>query len=436
MKYAGMPSGMWLIYKKSFRDSLVSVLGLSDMEADEIMRSAKLRYREIIGNLPEFEKEDRFKTNIVNCALLSAVILSMKKKQTVEALTDYYEQAMTTPATKWFCRQAGRKKFSDADINEMKKTAALKAADRNPYSWNMEYLDYGDGSGYEARFTKCGICMLMKELGIYEYVPAMCHLDYTMSAMGGATKFVRQNTLAAGGPYCDCGYKKKKIKQPRRRPFTADKIQNAYQASKNIYDDVLTQGSILSKLYIKIFWSGTDDNEIARKTLSYIPDDFKGTILDVPAGTAVFTEKKWKALSEARISCLDYSVDMINQARKRLEGCSHISCIQGDVGNLPMDDGYFDIVLSMNGFHAFPDKKKAFKETHRVLKSGGKFISCFYIKGKSGITDWLVKTILAKKGWFTPPFPTEEQLKRILRRLYKDIDIHVDGSMVYFCCTK
>ena len=92
--------------------------------------------------------------------------------------------------------------------------------------------------------------------------------------------------------------------------------------------------------------------------------------------------------------------------------------------------------LSMNGFHAFPEKKKAFKETYRVLKPGGKFIACFYIKGKSKITDWLVKNILSKKGWFTPPFPTEEQLKKILNHLYKDIDLHIDGSMVYFCCTK
>ena len=39
--------------------------------------------------------------------------------------------------------------------------------------------------------------------------PAMCHLDYTMSEAGGVTDFVRQYTLASGGPYCDCGYKKK-----------------------------------------------------------------------------------------------------------------------------------------------------------------------------------------------------------------------------------
>ena len=43
----------------------------------------------------------------------------------------------------------------------------------------------------------------------------------------------------------------------------ADKIQNAYESSKNIYDDVLTQGNFFSRMYIRFFWSGTDDNEIA-----------------------------------------------------------------------------------------------------------------------------------------------------------------------------
>ena len=50
---------------------------------------------------------------------------------------------------------------------------------------------------------------LMKELGLYDLTPALCRLDYTMSEAGGATDFVRQYTLASGGPYCDCGYKKK-----------------------------------------------------------------------------------------------------------------------------------------------------------------------------------------------------------------------------------
>ena len=92
---------------------------------------------------------------------------------------------------------------------EMKQTAKLKAADRNPYSWNMDFYKYPDGSGYEARFTRCGICTLLKELGISEITPAMCRLDYTMSEAGGVSEFVREYTIASGGAYCDCGYKKK-----------------------------------------------------------------------------------------------------------------------------------------------------------------------------------------------------------------------------------
>lgn len=216
----------------------------------------------------------------------------------------------------------------------------------------------------------------------------------------------------------------------------ADKIQDAYESSKNIYDGVLTQGNFFSRMYIKLFWSGTDDNEIARKVLSYILDDFSGKLLDVPVGTAVFTQRKWSSLKNAHITCLDYSTDMLEQAKRRLDGQAHINFIQGDVGNLQMDDESFDIVLSMNGFHAFPDKQKAFRETCRVLKSGGDFIACFYIKGKSKKTDWLVKNTLAKKGWFTPPFQTEEELKNTLQKMYKEVELHIDGSMAYFHCVK
>ncbi len=57
-----------------------------------------------------------------------------------------------------------------------------------------------------------------------------------------------------------------------------DRSKSAYHRSKNIYDDVLTQGSVFSRLYIHFFWSGTDDNEIADKVLSYISGDFDGRL--------------------------------------------------------------------------------------------------------------------------------------------------------------
>ena len=147
--------------------------------------------------------------NIVNCALLSAFILDMPERPGVEKLTEFYAKAMMNTLTKLFFSLTGKNKFSPEDLKGMKQTADLKAADRNPYSWNMDLFEYKDGSGYEARFTKCGICTLMKELGLYDLVPAMCRFDYTMAEASGTYDFVREYTLAGGGPCCDCGYKKR-----------------------------------------------------------------------------------------------------------------------------------------------------------------------------------------------------------------------------------
>ena len=210
MKYIGMPMGMWMLFRRSFREKMVSALGYSEENAAETEKKALSKYKEIIAGLPEFEKADRFKMNIASCAMLAAFYLNMEHKPTLEQMKAYYAKAMMIGPMRAFCRMAGKKKFSKKDFDGMKATAALNAADRNPYSWNMEFLTYPDGSGYEARFSRCGICTLMKELGILEIVPAMCALDYTMNEAGGTTEFVRQYTLASGGPYCDCGYKKLK----------------------------------------------------------------------------------------------------------------------------------------------------------------------------------------------------------------------------------
>ena len=211
MKYIGMPMGMWALFAHSFRKQLTAVFGYDADMANGITRKSKPRYREIIAELPEFENADRFKMNIVNCAMIGAFILFMPEHPDVEQLTEYYAKAMMTKPMKWFCRRSGKNKFTKKDINEMKATASFKAADRNPYSWNMDFFEYPDGSGYEGRFTKCGICVLMQNLGLYDLPPALCHLDYTMSEAGSVSDFVRKYTIASGGAYCDCCYKKKML---------------------------------------------------------------------------------------------------------------------------------------------------------------------------------------------------------------------------------
>ena len=57
-------------------------------------------------------------------------------------------------------------------------------------------------------------------------------------------------------------------------------------------------------------------------------------------------------------------------------GLENVTFRQGDVGALPFDDASFDAVLSLNGFHAFPDKEAAYREVRRVLRRDGVFMIC------------------------------------------------------------
>lgn len=214
--------------------------------------------------------------------------------------------------------------------------------------------------------------------------------------------------------------------------------KNAYTRITQCYDDVLTARKWWSWVYMRLIWR-TNDNKIADEVLNMIPNNLQGKILDVPVGTAVFTSEKYALLSQASIVGVDYSQEMLNLAQQRKEAhkLSHLTLIQGDVGHLPFEDNSFDCILSMNGFHTFPDKEKAFSEVFRVLKPKGLFCGSFYIKGQRAIADGLVCTILNKKGLFIPPHYSLHEAQEKLHTLFGDaVEIRHHGPILTFRCTK
>ena len=222
-----------------------------------------------------------------------------------------------------------------------------------------------------------------------------------------------------------------------------DEIKASYKQLGNIgtmYDGIITRSTLLGKLMDSLIWGL--DKELAEKwiedALSPIPEDFAGKLLEVPVGTGVLTMPLYRKLINADITCLDYSADMMKNAEKRADamGISNVSFVQGDVGALPFEDESFDILLSLNGFHAFPDKDAAFRETCRVLKPGGIFCGCFYIREEFRRTDWFVKHMYVPKGFFTPPFETKESLKERLDSLYSRVNVHTVNAEGIFCCVK
>jgi ubiquinone/menaquinone biosynthesis C-methylase UbiE len=156
--------------------------------------------------------------------------------------------------------------------------------------------------------------------------------------------------------------------------------------------------------------------------------------LEVPVGTGVLTMPVYTTLPKADITCLDASLNMMEVAKHRAP--VNVQFVSGDVGKLPFEDNTFDIVLSMNGFHAFPDKEAAYRETFRVLKPGGIFCGCFYIKGQCSRTDWFIEKIYRPKGFFTPPFETIQSLNERLSQLYDKANVSAVEGIACFTCQK
>ena len=222
-----------------------------------------------------------------------------------------------------------------------------------------------------------------------------------------------------------------------------EQIGGAYRQlgeSATFYDGMITCSTPLGKAINRIVWgmNREQNNLTFEKALSGIPEDFAGRLLEVPVGTGVITMPVYQTLPEAEITCLDYSQDMMDNARRRAAqlGLTNVSFVRGDVGALPFEDESFDAVLSLNGFHAFPDKDAAWRETFRVLKKGGAFCGCFYVKDQNRRTDWFIDKLYRPAGFFTPPFETVPGLRARLKRLYREVSVEAVEGLACFCCIK
>ena len=219
-------------------------------------------------------------------------------------------------------------------------------------------------------------------------------------------------------------------------------IRSAYRLTggSNFYDGMITCSTFSGKAVCRLVWdmNKAENDAYLEKAMAGIPENFSGKLLEVPVGTGILTMPLYQTLPQADITCLDYSSDMMGQAQEKAERLhlENVTFRQGDVGALPFADGAFDIVLSLNGFHAFPDKEAAYREVFRVLKSGGTFCGCFYVAGECKQSDWFVRHIYEKTGFFTPPYETVSGLKARLDGMYTDVDMGNLKSMAWFVCRK
>lgn len=221
------------------------------------------------------------------------------------------------------------------------------------------------------------------------------------------------------------------------------KIQDGYKyysIHNKKYDDIMTSSSLTGSIITYLMFGLTPkDNRKWLEELSYgIPKDFKSELLEVPIATGILSIPFYKSLNKAHITVIDYSEDMLKECRNKARklNINNIDFLSGDVAHLPFKDEAFDIVYSLYGFHVFPDKEIAFKETYRVLKKGGIFTGCFYIEGERRLSDFIINHIHVRKGLYTPPFETRGSVTSRLNSMYEIKHIEFNKCLVKFVCIK
>ena len=189
-------------------------------------------------------------------------------------------------------------------------------------------------------------------------------------------------------------------------PGAADKVSAAYDKIADRYDAKLTRPRMLTRICNTVVWGLSDDNTYVDTVLSYLPSDFDGIMLDVPVGTGGFTSSIYAKFPRATIIGVDLSMGILRKARERFEqdGLRNVCLLRADVANLPLRNDAVDLVLSMNGWHAFADKQRAIAEIRRVLRPQATLIACGYVKGARKLSDWFVRHFGARNGYFNPPF--------------------------------
>jgi SAM-dependent methyltransferase len=192
-------------------------------------------------------------------------------------------------------------------------------------------------------------------------------------------------------------------------PEVKDTISKAYDGASSRYDAYMAYAmspGLFGKIFDRLVWGFSGDGGVTDEVLSRLPAEFDGVLLDVPVGTGLFTCSRYAGFPNATIVAVDYSMGMLQKARKRFleHGVNNVHLFRADVANLPVTDDAVDIVLSMAGLHAFRDKQGAIKEMRRVVRAQGTLLADCYVRGVRRRADWIVRHILARRGFFSPPF--------------------------------
>ena len=111
--------------------------------------------------------------------------------------------------------------------------------------------------------------------------------------------------------------------------------------------------------------------DIARRAAESAPM----RVLETAAGTGIVTRRLRDLLPrEAHLIATDLNPPMLEVARQKFRPDEAVEFQPADAAALPFPDASFDTIVCQFGVMFFPDKDKGYREAHRVLVGGGRYL--------------------------------------------------------------
>jgi ubiquinone/menaquinone biosynthesis C-methylase UbiE len=161
-------------------------------------------------------------------------------------------------------------------------------------------------------------------------------------------------------------------------------------------------------------------------------------VLDVPCGGGVAL-RGLRPGQGVRYVAADISQAMLDRtmdAARERQVADQVEPRIADVGELPFDDGEFDLVVSFTGLHCFPDPHRAVLELGRVTHPGGVLTGSALLNvpllSRAGLRTVPVRRVGRLSGLLGPSATVTEVRTWLAEAGFTDLTLQLSGAMGYF----
>jgi SAM-dependent methyltransferase len=156
------------------------------------------------------------------------------------------------------------------------------------------------------------------------------------------------------------------------------------------------------------------------------------TVLDLGSGAGNDCFVARSIVGESgKVIGLDFAPNMLKKARENTIklGYKNVEFFKGDIEEMPFEDKTIDVIVSNCVLNLVPDKKTAFNQMHRVLKSEGHFcVSDVVLMGD--LPDELVRDAEMYAGCVSGAIQKDTYLQIIGEAGFKNIAIKKEKEVI------